>query len=219
VNSRDRSGSGMTSQRTRERMVERLRAQGISTEAVLDVMRTTPRHLFLDEALAHRAYEDSALPIGYQQTLSQPWIVARMTELLLRPGLQRVLEIGAGSGYQTAVLAQLVPQVFALERIRPLLSQARARLRALRLHNVLLRHGDGFEGWPESAPYDDILCAAAPESIPQALIDQLAIGGVLVMPVGSSLQQLVRVTRTATGSTQEVIEAVRFVPLLPGVVK
>jgi len=219
VNSLDSRGSGMTSQRTRERMVLRLSEQGITDDAVLAVMRTTPRHWFLDEALAHRAYEDSALPIGYQQTLSQPWIVARMTELLLRPGITRVLEIGTGSGYQTAVLAQLVPQVLSIERIRPLLTQARARLRRLRLHNVLLRHGDGFEGWPESAPFDGILCAAAPAEVPRNLLEQLAPGASLVMPVGAALQQLVRITRTADGFAEERLDAVRFVPLLPGLVK
>ena len=178
MNATDLRGIGMTSQRTRERLVQRLREQGIESPAVLDVMRSTPRHMFVDEALAQRAYEDSSLPIGYSQTLSQPWIVARMTELLLAAGpVQRVLEIGTGSGYQTAVLAQLVGQVYSLERIKPLQEKARQRLRTLRLKNVQLRHADGGVGWESEAPFDGIIATAAPETIPPGLLAQLATGG------------------------------------------
>ncbi|MEQ8803079.1 MAG: protein-L-isoaspartate(D-aspartate) O-methyltransferase, partial [Haliea sp.] len=167
MNSVDLNGIGMTSQRTRERLVQRLVEQGIGSQRVLDVMRTTPRHLFLDEAMAHRAYEDTSLPIGFQQTLSQPYIVARMTELLLEQGPRsRVLEVGTGSGYQTAVLAQLVEQVWSVERIKPLLDKARQRLRQLKLRNVTLRHADGSMGWEDAGPFDGILSTAAPERIP-----------------------------------------------------
>lgn len=207
----------MTSQRTRERLVQRLREQGISNIAVLEAMRSVPRHLFLDEAMAHRAYEDTALPIGYQQTLSQPYVVARMTELLVSgraPG--KVLEIGSGSGYQSAVLAGLCEEVFALERIKPLLLAARKRMRQLKLRNVQMRHGDGYEGWASQAPFDGILAAAAPERIPDALLEQLAPGGRLVLPVGGREQRLVVVERTDAGFERREVEAVRFVPLVPG---
>ncbi len=218
MNSPDLAGIGMTSQRTRERLVERLRERGIRDAAVLQVMRSTPRHLFLDEAMAHRAYEDTALPIGYQQTLSQPYVVARMTELLLAGGpLGRVLEIGSGSGYQTAILAQLVGDVFAIERIKPLLDASRRRLRALRLRNVRFRHADGGLGWPELAPFDGILGAAAPADVPADLLDQLAPDGRLVIPVGAEAQHLQVITRTPVGFETEVVDAVRFVPLRPGV--
>jgi protein-L-isoaspartate(D-aspartate) O-methyltransferase len=167
--------------------------------------------------MAHRAYEDVALPIGYQQTLSQPFVVARMTELLLARGPRhRVLEIGSGSGYQTAVLAQLVDEVFAVERIRPLLELSRKRLRRLRLRNVRLRHGDGFLGWPEEGPYDGILCAAAPATVPAALLDQLAPGGRLVLPVGTDRQYLEVHDRDDDGVRSDTLDAVRFVPLRPG---
>lgn len=216
----DLSGIGMTSQRTRERLVERLAERGIRDERVLDVLRATPRHLFLDEALAHRAYEDTALPIGFQQTLSQPWVVARMTELLLgEQGCGRVLEIGSGSGYQTAVLAQLVDEVCAIERIKPLLEASRRRLRLLRLRNVRLRHGDGALGWPGEAPFDGILVAAAPAVVPEQLLQQLAPGGRLVIPVGEDAQVLQLITREQDGWRSESIERVRFVPLRPGTVK
>ncbi|MFV0278091.1 MAG: protein-L-isoaspartate(D-aspartate) O-methyltransferase [Parahaliea sp.] len=208
----------MTSQRTRERLVQRLIEQGIRDFKVLEVMRTTPRHLFLDEAMAHRAYEDTALPIGFQQTLSQPYIVARMTELLLAEGPRaNVLEIGTGSGYHTAVLAQLVGEVHSVERIKPLLDKARARLRQLRLRNVRLRHSDGGLGWADKGPFDGILSAAAPERIPSVLLEQLAPGGRLVIPVGGQdRQQLQVVTRRPEGCVTETVEAVRFVPLRPG---
>ncbi|GAB5450616.1 MAG: protein-L-isoaspartate(D-aspartate) O-methyltransferase [Halioglobus sp.] len=210
----------MTSQRTRERLVQRLVDQGITSHAVLDVMRTTPRHLFLDEAMAHRAYEDVALPIGFQQTLSQPYIVARMTELLLAAGpRQRVLEIGTGSGYQTAVLAQLVDEVFSVERIKALQLKARQRLRQLKLRNVQMNHADGGMGWPERGPFDAILSAAAPERIPEELLQQLAPGGRLVIPVGADEQHLQVVTRTREGFETQIVEPVYFVPLRPGTEK
>lgn len=211
------TGIGMTSQRTRERLVQRLQEQGIRSHEVLDAMRSIPRHLFLDEAMAHRAYEDTALPIGYQQTLSQPYVVAKMTELLLAGGRpKRVLEIGSGSGYQSAVLAGLVDEVYAIERIKPLLQQARKRMRTLKLRNVQMRHGDGYEGWASQAPFDGILVAAAPREVPAALLEQLAVGGRLVMPVGEEEQRLVVVERSEDGFEQWDVEAVRFVPLVPG---
>ncbi|MCR9105053.1 MAG: protein-L-isoaspartate(D-aspartate) O-methyltransferase [Gammaproteobacteria bacterium] len=220
MNRADLSGIGMTSQRTRARLVQRLSEQGISNTAVLDVMRNTPRHLFLDEAMAHRAYEDVALPIGYQQTLSQPYIVARMTELLLAQGpRRRVLEIGTGSGYQTAVLAQLVDEVFSVERIKPLQLKARQRLRQLKLRNVQMNHADGAMGWPERGPFDGILAAAAPQRIPQELLQQLDIGGRLVIPVGTEEQQLQVVSRTREGFQTDIVESVYFVPLRPGTEK
>nr|WP_028968057.1 protein-L-isoaspartate(D-aspartate) O-methyltransferase [Spongiibacter tropicus] len=214
-------GIGMTSQRTRDRLIERLRSQGINDSKVLDTIRATPRHIFLDEALSHRAYEDSALPIGFQQTLSQPYIVARMTELLLALGpRERVLEVGAGSGYQTAILAQLVDRVFSVERIRPLQEKARQRLRHLKLHNVHLRHADGGMGWPQRGPFDAILSAAAPEVVPQELLDQLAVGGRLVIPVGKQGQQqsLYVYDRHEDGFEEQCIEPVMFVPMVGGVV-
>lgn len=220
MNSVDLNGIGMTSQRTRERLVQRLVEQGISSQRVLDVMRTPPRHLFLDEAMAHRAYEDTSLPIGFQQTLSQPYIVARMTELLLEQGPRsRVLEVGTGSGYQTAVLAQLVEQVWSVERIKPLLDKARQRLRQLKLRNVTLRHADGSMGWEDAGPFDGILSTAAPERIPEELLRQLAPGGCLVIPVGGASQHLQVVTRSSEGFDTRIVEAVRFVPLRPGTVK
>lgn len=220
VSSIDLNGIGMTSQRTRERLIQRLVDQGITDMAVLDVIRTTPRHMFLDEAMAHRAYEDTALPIGYQQTLSQPYIVARMTELLLAGGpLERVLEIGTGSGYQTTILAQLVDRVYSVERIKPLQAKARQRLRRLKLHNVHTRHADGGMGWPEKGPFDGIITTAAPERIPEQLLQQLASGGRLIIPVGGDSQHLQVITRTPEGFQTEIVEAVRFVPLRPGTVK
>ena len=220
VSNVDLNGIGMTSQRTRERLVQRLVEQGIRDQTVLDVMRTTPRHLFLDEAMAHRAYEDTALPIGYQQTLSQPYIVARMTELLLADGpCENVLEIGTGSGYQTAVLAQLVGQVYGVERIKALLDRCRPRMRQLKLRNVQLRHSDGGLGWADKGPFDGILSAAAPEQIPQELLQQLAPGGRLVIPVGGATQHLQVVSRTSDGFATTIVEPVRFVPLRPGTVR
>ncbi|MFK8046917.1 MAG: protein-L-isoaspartate(D-aspartate) O-methyltransferase [Halioglobus sp.] len=220
MNSLDLNGIGMTSQRTRERLIQRLVEQGIANVAVLEVIRTTPRHMFLDEAMAHRAYEDTALPIGYQQTLSQPYIVARMTELLLAGGeLQKVLEIGTGSGYQTTVLAQLVERVYSVERIKPLQTKARQRLRRLKLNNVHTKHADGAMGWAEKGPFDGIITTAAPEQIPESLLQQLAPGGRLVIPVGGETQHLQVVTRTNEGFQTDIVEAVRFVPLRPGLMR
>lgn len=217
----DLQGIGMTSRRTRERLIARLRERGISDTHVLDVMLATPRHLFLDEALAHRAYEDSSLPIGYNQTISQPYTVARMTEALLAAGpLKTVLEVGTGSGYQTAVLAQLVEHLYSVERIRPLQEKARSRLQRLKLYNVMLRHSDGGMGWPEKGPFDGILVTAAPAEVPEELLHQLSPEGRLVIPVGGNLQQLKRVTRLTDGSfVTEVLEGVKFVPLLSGLVR
>jgi len=213
----DRQGIGMTSQRTRERLIQRLMDQGVSNYAVLDVIRNTPRHLFVDEALAHRAYEDTALPIGWNQTISQPYIVARMTELALAGGKPAsVLEVGSGSGYQTAILSPLVGQVYAMERIKGLLDRSRERIRALRLRNVQLRFADGLEGWADKGPFDVILGAAAPERIPEVLLAQLAPGGRLIMPIGGAEQQLTVVTNTDEGMVIDVVETVRFVPMLPG---
>ena len=212
------SGIGMTSQRTRDRLIDRLRAQGITSNAVLEVIRRTPRHIFVDEALASRAYEDTALPIGHGQTISQPYIVARMTELLIGDGSpQRVLEIGTGCGYQTAVLAQLAGSVFSVERIQGLLHQARERLYQLRLHNARLRYADGALGWPEHAPYDGILVAAAAPEVPLALCEQLSPGGRLVAPIGPrGSQRLVLLVREAEGLQQRTLESVSFVPLIGG---
>jgi protein-L-isoaspartate(D-aspartate) O-methyltransferase len=211
----------MTSQRTRERLIQRLIDQGIRDHAVLDVLRSTPRHIFLDEALAHRAYEDAALPIGHNQTLSQPYIVARMTELLLADGpLGQVLEIGTGSGYQTAVLAQLVENVYTVERISHLQEKARQRLRTLQFHNVQYRLSDGGNGWREKAPFDAIISTAAPLRVPRELVEQLKVGGRLVIPVGEeNSQELQLIRRTEDGHKVESVEPVKFVPLLSGVVR
>lgn len=210
----------MTSQRTRDRLITRLREQGILDERVLEVMAAIPRHLFVDEALAHRAYEDTALPIGFNQTLSQPYTVARMTELALEHGsLGRVLEIGSGSAYQSIVLAQFASEVYAIERIKPLLEKARQRLRALKVRNVRCLHGDGFNGWAEFAPFDVILCAAAPEALPTGLLEQLSPDGFLLAPVGGSHQNLVRAWLGDEGLEQEIVEPANFVPMVPGLQK
>lgn len=216
-------GVGMTSKRTRDRLVQRLLEQGIVRRDVLDLIATTPRHWFLDEALAHRAYEDTSLPIGYGQTLSQPYIVARMTELLLDHAvrLDKVLEVGTGSGYQTSILAQIAHKVWTVERIRPLQDKARQRLTELKLYNIQYKHADGGFGWSQYGPYDAILSAAAPATIPEELLAQLAPDGVLVIPVGSDVQNLVLVQREPGKRQfhQTIIEPVRFVPLLSGVTK
>jgi protein-L-isoaspartate(D-aspartate) O-methyltransferase len=213
------SGIGMTSQRTRARMIERLREQGIRDERVLNAMAVVPRHIFVEEAMAHRAYEDTALPLILGQTISQPYIVARMIELLLdgRDRLGRTLEIGAGCGYQTAVLAQLAREVYGVERLAPLLARARENLKQLRLSHIRLKHADGMGGLPEAAPFESIVVAAAGVSVPQALREQLAPGGRLVIPVGGGEQALVMIERTPQGWTENRYDAVRFVPLLPGV--
>ena len=212
------SGIGMTSARTRDRLVQRLREQGIANLAVLDRIRNVPRHIFVDEALGSRAYEDTALPIGYGQTISQPYIVARMTEALLEAGAaDNVLEVGTGCGYQTAVLAPLVARLYTIERIEPLLVRARERLKELGIRNVRFRHGDGTLGWKAHAPFDGILVAAAPLTVPEALVRQLRVGGRLLVPIGpEGEQELVRFTRREQGVQRESIGAVAFVPLLGG---
>ncbi len=210
-------GMGMTSQRVRDRLVERLRESGIRDENVLNAIRLVPRHLFVDEALATRAYEDTALPIGHSQTISQPWVVARMTEALLETQPKKVLEVGTGSGYQAAVLAVLGLEVHTVERIGDLLRQARKRLRQLGM-NVRSKHDDGRIGWPEHGPYDGILVTAAAPALVSALIDQLAVGGSLIAPVGGAgSQSLIRVSKREDGSVQEeTLAPVVFVPLLSG---
>ena len=212
----------MTSQRTRDRLVERLRDKGIKNERVLEVIRTTPRHLFVDEAMAHRAYEDTALPIGHGQTISQPYMVARMTEVLLEAGVPDVvLEVGTGSGYQSAILSRLVPKVYTVERISALLQKAREAHRKLGLMNVYSKHSDGSWGWAPNAPYAGIMVTAAPESVPPGLLEQLAVGGRMVIPVGTvdGVQQLTLFTRTEEGVEETMLELARFVPLLDGAVR
>lgn len=212
-------GIGMTSQRTRDRLIQRLMDQGITNELVLDVMRRVPRHLFVDEALSHRAYEDTALPIGYSQTISQPFIVAYMTQTLLEDGpVNSVLEIGTGCGYQTAVLANLFPQVYSVERIEALHKQAKQRLAELELFNVQLRHTDGSGGWPNpSYQFDRIIMTAACTEVPEILIQQLLLDGVMVFPFDSgSDQTLMKITKTEQGLVEEALIKVSFVPLLPG---
>ena len=211
----------MTSQRTRDRLIERLRSKGIQNEKVLEAMRTMPRHLFVDEAMSSRAYEDSSLPIGQGQTISQPFIVARMTEVLLSRGTPDVvLEVGTGSGYQAAILSQLVPRVYSVERIVALQSQARERFHMLGINNITLKHSDGSWGWPQHAPYKAIIVTAAPEEVPQALLEQLDIGGMLVIPVGGQqgVQKLLLITREADQYVEEELDAVKFVPMLNGAV-
>ena len=214
----DHRGIGMTSQRTRDRLITRLKEQGIQHPGVLAVMKELPRHLFVDEALASRAYEDTALPIGHGQTISQPFIVARMTEILLE-GLpkNKVLEVGTGSGYQTAVLSRLVERVFSVERIAPLQNQARERFYQLKFNNIRLKHSDGSWGWEENAPYDGIIVTCAPAQIPEELLKQLAPGGRLVIPVGGSADQSLRVIdRNGNIFEETELDAVSFVPLLSG---
>lgn len=219
VSSRNLQGIGMTSQRTRERMVQRLGDQGITNLRVLEAMLHVPRHLFVDEAFAHRAYEDVALPIAFNQTISQPLIVARMTELLLAtlPEQPVILEIGTGCGYQTAVLARLVRQVYSIERIAPLLDRTRQRLRELRIANVTLNCADGSFGWSRHAPFDGIIVTAAAPILPEALLKQLAPGGTLVLPEGGKTQRLRVYRKQEAGVTMQDLEEVRFVPLLGGV--
>ncbi len=212
----------MTSQRTRDRLVERLREKGIKNERVLEVVRTTPRHIFVDEAMAHRAYEDTALPIGHGQTISQPYIVARMTEILLEGGIPDVvLEVGTGSGYQSAILSRLVAKVYTVERISALLQKAREAHRKMGLMNVFSKHSDGSWGWQPNAPYQAIMVTAAPESVPPSLLEQLAVGGRLIIPVGTKdgVQQLKLYVRSSEGIEETIQESVRFVPLLDGAVR
>ncbi|AKH36738.1 MULTISPECIES: protein-L-isoaspartate(D-aspartate) O-methyltransferase [Nitrosomonas] len=213
------SGIGMTSQRTRMRMVERLREQGITDERVLTVMNTIPRHLFVEEALSSRAYDDVALPINFGQTISSPWTVARMTELLrANSSLGKVLEIGTGSGYQTAVLAQLAQEVYSIERIGSLLTRTRIRLRELRINNIHLRHADGLLGFPEVAPFDSIMMTAVTTQVPESLLEQLMIGGRIVYPKGSQKQNLCVIEHTSQGFIETILDEVKFVPILSGVI-
>ena len=215
------NGIGMTSQRTRERLLGRLMDQGIKSMKVLDVIRSTPRHIFLDEALSHRAYEDVALPIGHNQTISQPFIVARMTEAIVNSGpIDNVLEIGTGCGYQTAVIAQLAKNVCTVERIKPLLSKARKNLKLLGLKNIKYKHDDGSLGWGDKGIFDAIITTAAPQQVPSELLAQLNEGGRLIIPVGGeSVQELRLITRTKDEFTSKVLNSVRFVPLLVGQVQ
>ena len=220
MSSFDLVGIGMTSQRTRDRLVARLAERGISHPDVLAAMGSVPRHIFVDEALAHRAYEDSSLPIGNSQTISQPFTVALMTQTLCAQPRERVLEVGTGSGYQTAVLAAqtAVGRVYSVERLQPLVERAGQRLRALRCRNVRLKHGDGYLGWAEEGPFDAILVTAAPREVPPALLEQLAPGGRLVVPVGSDGDQVLEVYDRAGDSIERsIIDQVRFVPLVKGI--
>ena len=212
-------GIGMTSQRSRDRLIVQLRDMGIHSERVLEVMRNMPRHIFIDEALASRAYDNTALPIGHNQTISQPYIVARMTEALLEDGrLDKVLEIGTGCGYQTAILSRLVTKVYSVERIDALLHKAREKFIALKCHNVRTRHGDGTAGWPENAPFDGVLVSAAPVGVPEKLLEQLAPGGRLIIPVGKSgEQELLCITRTEDGFSEKRLDWVSFVPMIEGI--
>jgi protein-L-isoaspartate(D-aspartate) O-methyltransferase len=222
MNSQQRNGNGigMTSARTRDRLIDRLKAEGIKNAAVLERVRNVPRHLFVDEALASRAYEDTALPIGFGQTISQPYIVAAMTEALIEGGgkkLTRVLEIGTGCGYQTAVLAPFVQHIYSVERIQPLVQRARAILAELRISNVSVRHADGWHGWRSQAPFQGILVAAAPEMVPPELYEQLDDGGRLVIPIGTKGRQtLLRVTRNGDEFKREELLPVSFVPFVEG---
>lgn len=216
----EHQGIGMTSQRTRERLIQRLREKGIRDISVLEAMRNMPRHIFVDEALASRAYEDTALPIGHGQTISQPYTVARMTEALMQGATpETVLEIGTGSGFQCAILAKLVRRVYSVERIEALLDLARSRFRELGIRNVRLKHSDGGIGWPEYGPFDGILVTAAPTGLPQQLLEQLAVGGRLILPLQKRQGQvMLRITRTVDGYQQEQLESANFVPLQGGTI-
>ena len=219
MNEINRQGIGMTSQRTRQRLVNRLTEEGITNQAVLNTIASTPRHLFVDEAISHRAYEDTALPIGRGQTISQPYVVARMTELLLKfEGINRILEIGTGSGYQTAILAQMFREIYSIERIQALQQKAKRQLRQLGISNVKYHYGDGFAGWPTDERFDGIIVTAAPPNVPQALLQQLNEGGVLIIPVGEQHtdQTLQLIQRHGDEYEYHDLEKVRFVPLLAG---
>lgn len=211
-------GVGMTSQRTRDRLIKLLRRHNINNENVLNVMASMPRHLFIDEALASRAYENISLPIGHGQTISQPYMVARMTELLLEEGnIKKILEVGTGSGYQTAILSRLVANVYSVERIKPLLDNAREKFRSLKLNNVLTQHSDGGWGWPEKSPFDAIIVTAAPEKLPISLLEQLVDGGKLIIPMGKrGDQELLFFQRVGNKFHKKSLEKVSFVPLLSG---
>ncbi len=216
----DTTGIGMTSQRARDRMLERLSEQGIGDIRVLVAMREVPRHLFVAEALAHRAYEEVALPIAGGQTISRPYIVARMTELVMQRPVEKVLEVGTGSGYQAAVLSRLVPQVFTSERIHKLYLQTRQLLRQLGYDNIRCRYSDGELAWRREAPFDAIVVTAAPETFPETLLQLVRVGGQIIVPVGEQrrTQTLIRVERTEDGYEREDIEPVEFVPLLKGAI-
>jgi len=218
MRSSDLKGIGMTSQRTRDRLVARLREKGIQNERVLAQIAAVPRHLFVDEALSHRAYEDTALPIGHGQTISQPFVVALMTQVLLEVGPRKVLEVGTGCGYQTAILAQLCRQIFTIERIEALVPRAKQRLQQLGLRNVVAKFGDGYKGWDAHGPFDAIIVTAAPSAVPPELLAQLADGGRMILPVGGDALQELRVIDKRDGVLAErVLDKVRFVPLLSGI--
>ena len=213
----DLQGIGMTSQRTRDRLVARLREQGIDNNEVLACMGAVPRHIFVDEAMAHRSYEDTALPIGHNQTISQPFIVALMTQLLCEVKPRQVLEVGTGSGYQTAVLSYFCHRLYSIERISALTKRAQKRLAAMSVKNTVLKHGDGYGGWEVHAPFDAIMVTAAPPAVPEALLDQLAVGGRLIVPVGGdAVQELIVIDRTKDGFLERVHDRVKFVPLVSG---
>ncbi len=219
MNVRQGTRAGGKSNRSGELLAQKLHAEGIQNQYVLQAIARSPRHIFLPEILAHKAYENTALPIGQGQTISQPYIVAKMSELLLEEGIpESILEIGTGSGYQTSILAQLAPKVFSVERIKALQWQAKRRLQAMDLHNVSMKHGDGWKGWNSKAPFQAIIVTAAPTSVPQALLEQLADGGRLVIPVGEETQILKIITRDGDNYHERQIEAVKFVPLVPGAV-
>lgn len=219
VDSLQQRGAGMTSKRARDRLASRLEELGICHAEVLNAIREVPRHLFIDEAISHRAYKNDALPIGYGQTISQPYIVARMTEVLIQDSIpEKVLEVGTGSGYQTAILSTIVKAVYSVERIRDLLVQAKRRFRKLKMSNIMAKHSDGTWGWPESGPYDAIMVTAAPEIVPDSLLEQLGPDGRMVIPVGKgrSVQELRSIKRTDNGFESEVLEMVSFVPFCSG---
>ncbi len=217
MNVRVGSRIGGKSTRSGELLAHKLNAEGINNQQVLQAISCSPRHIFVPEILAHKAYDNTALPIGQGQTISQPYIVAKMSELLLADGVpESILEIGTGSGYQTSILAQLTPKVFSVERIKSLQFQAKRRLQSMDLHNVSMKHGDGWKGWQSKAPFQAIIVTAAPTEVPQALLDQLADGGRLVIPVGEQTQILKIITRNGDSYDERQIEAVRFVPLVPG---
>ena len=208
----------MTSQRARNRLVERLKATGIKNPKILNAIASTPRHIFVDEALASRAYEDTALPIGYSQTISQPYVVAKMTEALICDGnLTNTLEIGTGCGYQAAIISQFTDRIITIERIEGLHQQARKHFRKLNLSNIICKYGDGYAGWKAKAPFDSIIVTAAPPEVPESLLRQLAIGGRMVIPVGQKTQELWLITRTQNSFEKEVLDRVNFVPFLTGI--
>ena len=209
--------TGGKSKRSGELLAQKLQAEGITNPQVLKAIANSPRHIFIPEILAHKAYDNTALPIGQGQTISQPYIVAKMSELLLNDYKPKsILEIGTGSGYQTSILAQLTDNVFSVERIKSLQFQAKRCLRAIDLHNISLKHGDGWQGWASKAPFDAIIVTAGAVSVPQALLEQLVDGGRLVIPVGDKTQILKTITRNGDSYSEEQVEAVRFVPLVPG---